>query len=88
MRNRFFYRPGEERTFRESFSSTVKLERKKFNANVVDIEQNNDRQVKAWFQKEDPSSSEKRTPPIGAPNAADTPAAEPAETNSRFSLGA
>ena len=30
-----------------------------------------DFQVRAWFQKEDPSSRLNKTPPIGAPNAAE-----------------
>ena len=34
-------------------------------------------QVRAWFQKELPSSKLKSTPPSGAPKAADTPAAAP-----------
>ena len=41
--------------------------------------------VSAWFQKLAPSSRLNRTPPTGAPKAADTPAAAPAETKSRFS---
>ena len=44
------------------------------------------RQVRFWFQKLEPSSRAKSTPPIGAPKAAATPAAAPAETKSRFSL--
>lgn len=43
-------------------------------------------QVRAWFQKEEPSSRLKRVPPIGAPKAAATPAAAPADTKSLFSL--
>lgn len=43
-------------------------------------------QVRAWFQKEEPSSRLNRVPPIGAPKAAATPAAAPAETKSRLSL--
>ncbi len=42
--------------------------------------------VSDWFQKEEPSSKLKRTPPMGAPNAAATPAAAPEETKSRLSL--
>ena len=42
--------------------------------------------VRAWFQKLAPSSRLNRTPPIGAPNAADTPAAAPPDTKSRFSV--
>ena len=41
-------------------------------------------QVSAWFQKLQPSSKLKRTPPIGAPKAAATPAAAPPETKSRI----
>ena len=43
-------------------------------------------QVRAWFQNEEPSSKLKRTPPMGAPNAAATPAAAPLDTKSRLSL--
>lgn len=43
-------------------------------------------QVRAWFQNEEPSSKLKRVPPIGAPKAAATPAAAPADTKSRLSL--
>ena len=43
-------------------------------------------QVKAWFQKLAPSSKLKRTPPTGAPKAADTPAAAPPDTKSLFSV--
>mmetsp|Transcript_16900 Transcript_16900/g.43971 ORF Transcript_16900/g.43971 Transcript_16900/m.43971 type:complete len:260 (+) Transcript_16900:225-1004(+) len=39
-----------------------------------------DRQMRAWVRKDTPSSSAKRIPPIGAPNAAATPAAAPAAT--------
>mmetsp|Transcript_3433 Transcript_3433/g.11255 ORF Transcript_3433/g.11255 Transcript_3433/m.11255 type:complete len:250 (+) Transcript_3433:1251-2000(+) len=49
------------------------------------IEAANVRHVNAWFQKDDPSSREKRTPPTGAPKAAATPAAAPPDTKSRFS---
>ena len=42
------------------------------------------RHVSDWFQKLAPSSKAKRTPPIGAPNAADTPAAAPQAMKSRF----
>ena len=42
--------------------------------------------VRDWFQNEEPSSKLKRTPPMGAPNAAATPAAAPEETKSRLSL--
>ena len=44
-------------------------------------------QVRFWFQKLAPSSKENSVPPIGAPKAAATPAAAPAETKSRLSLG-
>ncbi len=43
-------------------------------------------QVRDWFQNEEPPSKLKRTPPMGAPNAAATPAAAPEETKSRLSL--
>ena len=43
-------------------------------------------QVRAWFQKEDPSSKLNNTPPMGAPKAAATPAAAPLDTKSRLSL--
>lgn len=43
-------------------------------------------QVRDWFQNELPSSRLNRTPPMGAPKAAATPAAAPAETKSRLSL--
>ena len=43
-------------------------------------------QVRAWFQKDAPSSKLKSTPPIGAPKAAATPAAAPLDTKSRLSL--
>lgn len=43
-------------------------------------------QVRAWFQKDEPSSRLKSVPPIGAPKAAATPAAAPAETKSLLSL--
>lgn len=43
-------------------------------------------QVRAWFQKDEPSSRLNRVPPIGAPKAAATPAAAPADTKSRLSL--
>jgi len=42
--------------------------------------------VSPWFQKEEPSSKLKRVPPIGAPKAAATPAAAPADTKSLLSL--
>lgn len=47
---------------------------------------NNERHITFLDQKLDASSSEKSTPPIGAPNAAARPAAVPAEMNSRRSL--
>lgn len=43
-------------------------------------------QANAWFQKLAPSSRLKSTPPTGAPKAADTPAAAPPATKSRFSV--
>lgn len=43
-------------------------------------------QVRAWFQKEEPSSRLKSVPPMGAPKAAATPAAAPADTKSLLSL--
>ena len=43
-------------------------------------------QTRAWFQNEAPSSRLNNTPPTGAPKAADTPAAAPADTKSRFSV--
>ena len=43
-------------------------------------------QVRAWFQKDDPSSRLNSTPPMGAPKAAATPAAAPLDTKSRLSL--
>lgn len=55
-------------------------------AGALDImAQKKDRQVRATLRKEDPSSREKSTPPTGAPKAAATPAAAPADTKSRFS---
>ncbi len=42
--------------------------------------------VRAWFQKDDPSSRLKSVPPMGAPKAAATPAAAPADTKSLLSL--
>ena len=43
-------------------------------------------QVRDWFQKLAPSSKLNSTPPTGAPKAAETPAAAPPETKSRFSV--
>ena len=79
-----FRRPGLESTFRGPLSS-VKLDSSTFKKNVADTEHTSARHVNGWFQKLEPSSRLKRTPPNGAPNAADTPAAAPADTNSRFS---
>lgn len=42
--------------------------------------------VSPWFQKDEPSSRLNKVPPIGAPKAAATPAAAPADTKSRLSL--
>lgn len=42
--------------------------------------------VSPWFQKDEPSSRLNRVPPMGAPKAAATPAAAPADTKSRLSL--
>lgn len=42
--------------------------------------------VSHWFQKDEPSSRLNRVPPMGAPKAAATPAAAPADTKSRLSL--
>ena len=39
-----------------------------------------------WFQKDEPSSRLNKVPPMGAPKAAATPAAAPADTKSRLSL--
>jgi hypothetical protein len=49
-------------------------DRKKLRVKVATIAQKNVRQISAWFQKLAPSSIENSTPPIGAPNAAATPA--------------
>lgn len=43
------------------------------------------RKIRFGFQKLAASSRAKRTPPIGAPNAAATPADAPPTTKSRFS---
>lgn len=51
------------------------------------MEQKNVCQPRVWFQKEDTSSIANRRPPTGAPNAALTPAAAPAEIKSRLSRG-
>ena len=48
--------------------------------------QKNVLQVKCWCQKETPSSRTNMTPPKGAPNAAETPAAAPQATKSRLAL--
>lgn len=40
-----------------------------------------------WFQKDEPSSRLNKVAPIGAPKAAAMPAAAPADTKSRLSLG-
>lgn len=42
--------------------------------------------VSPWFQKDEPSSRLNKVPPMGAPKAAATPAAAPADTKSRLSL--
>ena len=39
-----------------------------------------------WFQKDETSSIANKRPPMGAPNAEETPAATPAEIKSRLSL--
>jgi hypothetical protein len=43
------------------------------------------RHVTLWLQKDAASSSANSTPPMGAPNAAASPLAAPAEMNSRWS---
>ena len=50
------------------------------------IAQKKDLQIKCGDIKDAPSSNENKTPPIGAPNAAATPAAAPQATKSRTSL--
>lgn len=50
------------------------------------MEQKSTFHVSPWFQKDEPSSRLNKVPPIGAPKAAATPAAAPADTKSRLSL--
>ena len=57
---------------------------KKLSVNVLVIELRNIRHNRGSDIKDDASSSENSTPPIGAPKAAATPAAQPAETKSRL----
>ena len=52
---------------------------------LVIMAQKKERHVSLVLQKLAPSSSEKSTPPMGAPNAAATPAAAPHATKSRVS---
>jgi hypothetical protein len=56
----------------------------KFKVKVAVAAQKKHFQVRGKDQKEEASSNAKSTPPIGAPNAAATPAAQPAETKSRL----
>jgi hypothetical protein len=52
---------------------------------MVIMPQKKARHVSCVDQKEAPSSRANKTPPMGAPNAAATPAAAPQATKSRFS---
>ena len=50
------------------------------------MQQKKVRKVSSKAQKDAPSSSANKTPPIGAPKALATPAAAPHEMKSRFSI--
>jgi hypothetical protein len=56
------------------------IEVQKLSVKVEHIAEKKTFQSSGTDQKEEASSSEKSTPPMGAPNAAATPAAQPAET--------
>ena len=58
----------------------LKAELKRSVVNVEIMQQKNVCQESFKFQNEETSSMEKRSPPTGAPNAEDTPAATPADT--------